>query len=112
MRALPKSLASSQDRAVVLIPFWALAARPRKPVSGQDQNEDESNLHVLVYRKVTVDIPTPAAVSKGVRVQKPKIQLCVPCMTNTNAITKGSRLMIAGKVPAGLETLCPVIEEE
>lgn len=112
MRALPKSLASSQDRAVVLIPFWALAARPHKPVSGQDQNEDESNLHVLVYRKVTVDIPTPAAVTKGVRVQKPKIQLCVPCMTNTNAITKGSRLMIAGKVPAGLETLCPVIEEE
>ena len=106
MRAVPKSLASSQDRAVVLVPFWALAAKPRKPSSAEDQNGDEPNLHVLVYRQVIVDIPTPHAVIKGVRVQKPKIQLCLPCMTNTDTITKGSRLVIAEKVPSDLDALC------
>ena len=67
-------------------------------------------MHVLEYRKVTVDVPTPQAVIKGVRVHKAKIQLSVPCMTNTKAIAKGSRLVIGDRVPADLAAVCPLVD--
>ena len=111
----PKSLASSQDRAVVLVPFWALAAAGRKTTQSSSESSSASSAasdtHCLVYQQAVIDVPTPAAVLKGIRVAKAKIKLCVPCMTNKTIIAKGSRLTIAEKIPTDLNSLTPTSAE-
>ena len=43
---------------------------------------------------------TPAAVLKGIKVLKGKVQLSVPCMTNKTIIAEGCRLVIRENMPA------------
>ena len=104
-------LASSQDRAVVLVPFWALAAAGRKTTQSSSASSADSDTHCLVYQQAVIDVPTPAAVLKGIRVAKAKIKVCVPCMTNKTIIAKGSRLTIAEKIPTDLNSLTPTSAE-
>ena len=96
---------------MVLVPFWALAAAGRKSAESSSASSDDPNEHCLVYQKAIIDVPTPPAVLKGVRVAKAKIQLCVPCMTNKTIIAKGSRLTIAEKIPTELNSITPTSAE-
>ena len=83
------------EKAVALIPFWTAVAR----ASSQDDAEDP--MHNMQYATAIIQIPTPPPVSKGVRVHKGRMTLKVLCLTNNDAISKGTNLMVAGKPPAG-----------
>ena len=99
-RPVPKTLASSQDRAMTLVPFWALVAGSKAAESSSASLDDPHEHHCLVYQQITVDVPTPAGVLKGIKMKKQgKIQLTVPCMINKTQIATGSRLEIRGPMP-------------
>ena len=67
------------EKALTLVPFWVA-------VAGASSQEGASNLH---YATAIIQIPTPPAVSKGLRVQKAKMTLKVMCLTNDAAISGG-----------------------
>jgi hypothetical protein len=105
LRPVPRTLASSQDRASVLVLFSVLAAKPRNPVPEQDTADTrrQKNVHNLVYQTACIEVPTPAPLAKGVRVQKAKIRLCLPCMTNVTTVKKGDHLVVAAPPPHSLD---------
>ena len=80
------------EKALTLVPFWVAVAR----ASSQDGAKN------LLYATAVIQIPTPPAVSRGVRVQKGKMTLNVVCLTNEAAISKGTLLMAADKPPTNL----------
>ena len=96
-KAVPKGThAFTQgDKAMAVVPFWMAVAS----ASSQDKAEAASNLQ---YATALIQIPTPPAVSKGVRLQKGRMTLKVMCLTNNEALAKGTRLMVAGKPPLEL----------
>ena len=93
-KCVPKALSSSQDRASVLVPFWTLAAKP-----------DTAKTSVMMYEKIEIPVPTPNAIAKGVRVQKPCIKLAIPVMMNATAVVKGDRLVVGARPPTDLSQL-------
>ena len=80
---------------MALVPFWTAVAR----ASSHDAAEAGGNLQ---YATAIIQIPTPPPVSKGVRHQKGKMTLKVMCLTNKDALSKGTRLVVAGKPPLEL----------
>ena len=101
MKATPKHFLTDQSRATVVVPFWALATKPRntwsEASSQENQEEIAASLQTLVYKTSRVLVPTPVAVAKGVRVQKAKIVLKVMSLTNAEPVTKGTRLVVNAK---------------
>ena len=77
---------------MTIVPFWIAVAK----ASSQEK------IKSLSYATAIIQIGTPPAVSKGVRVQKGKMTLKVLCLTNTEAISKGTPLTTTEKPPAEL----------
>jgi hypothetical protein len=107
LRPKPRTWASSQDRASVLVLFSVLAAKPKIPVPDQATADGEchNHVHTLVYQKACIDVPILGPLAKGVRVQRARIRVCLPCMTNVTAVRKGDQLVVAGPPPC-LWTVC------
>ena len=110
MRANPKTLASSQAEAKVLVPYWALSCQPKAAkaekaasqaaASSQEDGADCALSTVLLqYKAACLEVPTPPAMWKGIKTHKAKIQIYVPCLRNEIIIPKGARLLVHEKLP-------------
>ena len=60
---------------------------------------------------LTVNVPAPAALAKGVKVQKGKIAMRLPALTNLEHVDKGCRLLLEQEPPTELESDEEEIEE-
>ena len=115
---VPRTLASSQDRASVLVPFWTLAAKPVQGQTTSENNEskeetkDDVPNNTLTYQKMRLPVPTPGPMAKGVRVQKANIHFEVPVLTNMETINKGDRLIVNKKAPVDMTELENEDDEE
>ena len=95
-------MASSQENAKVLVPFWQLVCHPRHQEQADDAADDAGNIFWLQYAKARIEVPNPPAVFKGVRSSKAKIEIIVPCLRNEQTIPKGARLLVAEELPDNL----------
>ena len=84
---------------MAIVPFWVAVARASSQGGEASSQAGGENLH---YATAIIQIPTPAAVAKGVRVQKGKMTLKVLCLTNGAAVSKGTMLMTSTTPPTDL----------
>ena len=102
-KPMPKKLALSQEKAAVVVPFWALSEKPRVQSTLESDEVSEGPVEpvqALVYKTASVKVPCPAGVHKGVRVMKANITMKVVYMTNASKLEKGTRVIVTSK-PAG-----------
>ena len=123
-KTTPKKTASSQEKAVVLVPFWVLATKPASSqalskalktqapsASSQDPStsiqEDGktsgTDMSQLQYKTTAMQVPPPPAVEKRSARSKTSIVLKCLCLTNAEPVRKGSWLVVMDKPPVKLE---------
>ena len=94
----------SQQKVVVLVPFWVLATKPAtgkelqasKAASSQAASE-------LQYKTTTLAVPAAPPLEKRGAKNKANIVIKTLCLTNPQAVVKGSRLYVAQKLPSKFE---------
>ena len=94
-KAVPKKMALSQERAVVLVPFWCLASKP-------ESSDGQTNAQPLEYKTATIPLGTPCSVEKGVRTTRGSISMRVLYMSNSSPLVKGTRIFITTRPPNAL----------
>jgi len=109
-RGVPKRLVVSQEAAVCIVPFFALALHPAgatRPATSGDPGTDEASSQEpqgeLAYDVATYDIPPP--ITKGGRGARPKITMRVVCMTNPGPVAKGARIFVRERAPRSMEVV-------
>ena len=97
-KAPPKGTQASARgaQAVALVPFWMAV------VEASSHDVDAAGEFNLQYAIAIIQIPAPPPVAKAVRLQKGRMTLKVMCLTNGDAIARGTRLMGEGKPPREL----------
>ena len=88
-KSTPKKLGTN-EKAVVLVPFWVLAARPPSSVGN------------LVYKTTTMSMPQPPQVGKPRSKAQHAIVIKTVCITNDEVVRKGAELVVTGKLPTML----------
>ena len=105
-KSTPKKPASSQEKAMVLVPFWVLATKPEGNVdAGKAASSKAASSQVvslLEYKTTAVNVQTAPALKKRTARSKASIILKTICLTNKDVVPKGSRLMVFGKLPLKL----------
>ena len=105
-KTTPKKTASSQEKAMVLVPFWVLATKPEgKAVAGKAASSKAASSQVvslLQYKTTAVNVHAAPALEKRSTRSKANIVLKTICLTNTEVVPKGSRLMVPEKLPVKL----------
>ena len=91
---MPRKLALSQEKAVVVIPFWALAS--------QNQARPEMPETALTYRTATINVSSPL---KALRPSKSSISMRVVYMTNLVLLQAGDRVCAAESAPSELDSV-------
>ena len=102
----PKKQASSQEKAMVLVPFWVLATKPEgKAVAGKAASSKAASSQVvslLDYKTTAVNVHAAPALEKRSTRSKASIVLKTICLTNKEVVPKGSRLIVSEKLPVKL----------
>ena len=80
------------ETALTIVPFWVAIAKA----------SSQETIKNLSYATAIIQIVTPPAICRGVRVHKGKMTLKVMCLTNLEAIEKGTPLMTSEKPPTEL----------
>ena len=109
MKSIKKDVGADPRRVPSLVPYWILASKARAPQSSgspglEPRQEDKQGVAMLSNIVLAVNVPCPAAVAKGVKVQKAKIILRVPAFTNMGHVGKGARLMVDQKPRTELQS--------
>ena len=91
----PKELGTN-EKAVVLVPFWVLATRP---ASSKSSAAVISN---LVYKTTTMNVQQAPQVGKTHGRAKHAIVIKTVCITNDEVVPKGASLVVKGKLPTKL----------
>ncbi len=94
---MPRKLALSQEKAVVVIPFWALAS--------QHQGRPEMPSTALAYRTATINVSSPVGLDKALRPSKSSISMRVVYMTNLVLLQAGDRVCVAESAPSELDSV-------
>ena len=110
--ALPSKTVVSQQKAVVMVPFWLMAKSNQEPkkvaASGGASKEGVAasqgvhNEH-LIYKIAEFDVQAPSLIGRGGRNVKSKVAMWIPYLTNDMSLDKGARLLVKGNMPAALE---------
>ena len=110
--ALPNKTTVSQQKAVVMVPFWLMAKSSQEPKKvaggggaipeGVAASQGVQNDH-LTYKIAEFDVQAPSALGRGGRNVKSKVAMRIPYLTNDMSLSKGARLLVKGNVPATLE---------
>lgn len=96
-KKMPRKLALSQEKAVVVIPFWALAS--------QHQGRPEMPSTALAYRTATINVSSPVGLDKALRPSKSSISMRVVYMTNLVLLQAGDRVCAAESAPSELDSV-------
>ena len=104
-KVTPKKITGGQERAVALVPFWALAASPAS--NAEVAAGEGKGWFKLEYQVVAMAVPSAPALShdEGLWTKAGKTKSAVlrtVCLVNTGVVPKGSRLYVANKPPAAL----------
>ena len=107
--ALPNKTIVSQQKAVVMVPFWLMAKssqEPKKVAEGRGASQEYvgasqgvQNEH-LIYKIAEFDVQAPSALGRGGRNIKSKVAMRIPYLTNDMSLGKGARLLVQGNLPA------------
>ena len=105
-KTTPKKQASSQEKAMVLVPFWVLATKPEgKAVAGKAASSKEASSQVvslLHYKTTALNVHAAPSLEKRSIRSKASIVLKTICLTNNEVVPKGSRLIVSEKLPVQL----------
>ena len=101
-----KKVASSQEKAVVLVPFWVLATKPEvKAAAGKSASSKAAVSQVtslLEYKTTALNVHAAPALEKRSARSKASIVFKTICLTNKEVVPKGSRLLVCEKLPLKL----------
>ena len=110
--ALPSKTVVSQQKAVVMVPFWLMAKSNQEPkkvaASGGASKEGVAasqgvhNEH-LIYKIAEFDVQAPSLIGRGGRNVKSKVAMRIPYLTNETSLGKGARLLVMDSLPADLD---------
>ena len=92
----PKRFTGTHTKSVVLVPFWVLAT---KPAASKELKADSSQVAKLQYKTTTVNVPSAPQVEKRAAKVKNNIVMKTICLTNSEDVTKGARLVVAEGPP-------------
>ena len=91
----PKKLGTN-EKAVVLVPFWVLATLPPSPKSSA------AVIPNLVYKTTTMNMLQAPQVGKTHGRAKPAVVIKTVCITNDEVVPKGASLVVKGTLPTKL----------
>ena len=91
----PKKLGTN-EKAVVLVPFWVLATRPAS------STKSAAVVPNLVYKTTTMQVNQAPKVEKTQGKEKHAIVIKTICITNDEVVPKGAPLAVKGVLPTTL----------
>ena len=106
----PKRVTGTNEKAVVLVPFWVLAtatassqAVPNAESSSKSPAALSKVVSKLRYKITTIHMPQAPQVEKKSGNTKTTIAIKTVCMTNDDVVPRGAQLVAMGKPPTKLD---------